>query len=184
MNMTSQMIPSTSSLLFSDGPAAEVVEHDLYGWLIGGWDLDVTDIDADGTRHKSKGECHFTWALEGRAVQDVWITPPVSQRKPGDTRVRNRYGTTIRTYDAQRGMWRVTWINPATGAFNVLFARRVNGDIVQEGTLDDGRLTRWCFRDITDDSFRWTAEVSSDQGATWQQTVEFLGRRKSRQPLR
>jgi hypothetical protein len=29
------------------------------------------------TRHQGKGEIHFGWVLEGRAIQDVWMTPRV-----------------------------------------------------------------------------------------------------------
>ena len=28
-----------------------------------------------GTKHTERGEIHFGWVLEGRAIQDVWILP-------------------------------------------------------------------------------------------------------------
>jgi hypothetical protein len=46
---------------------------DLYGWLIGSSDLDVTRFLDDGSERRRQGEWHFGWALEGRAIQDIWI---------------------------------------------------------------------------------------------------------------
>ncbi len=52
----------------------------LFGWFVGAWDFDVTNIAVDGTKHEFKGEWHFGWALEGRAIMDPWITPRRSLR--------------------------------------------------------------------------------------------------------
>lgn len=180
------MSDRTSSLLFSDAPSPEIPhDADLYGWLIGGWELDVTEYRGDGPPQRQKGECHFTWALEGRIVQDVWIIPPQSTRRPDPPRDgSNRYGTTLRTYDPRRREWRITWVNPVTGVHTTLFARKQGRDIVQEGPQEDGSVMRWTFTDITDTSFRWLGEQSVDKGKTWQLGVEFLGKRLSSQPLR
>ena len=66
---------------FSDALCAQAPADDragrmeLYGWLVGSWDLDVTRFQADGAVIRRKGEWHFGWVLEGRAIQDVWIIP-------------------------------------------------------------------------------------------------------------
>jgi hypothetical protein len=58
--------------LGSEGPpAARAEDMDLYGWLIGSWEMDSFRHLADGTVQKWSGECHFGWVLEGRAIQDV-----------------------------------------------------------------------------------------------------------------
>jgi hypothetical protein len=36
-----------------------------------------------------KGEAHFGWALEGRAVQDVWMMPRRANRTAEDDRLNN-----------------------------------------------------------------------------------------------
>jgi hypothetical protein len=65
------------------GRSPEIPESaDAYGWLIGSWELDVFDYP-DGSERKSSGEVHFAWVLEGRAVQDTFIIPKVSERRPG-----------------------------------------------------------------------------------------------------
>src|SRR5690242_8811286 len=64
--------------LCADGPAPEHAEKlSLYGWLIGDWQMQTTIFRLDGTKITGRGEIHFAWALQGRAVQDVWILPEV-----------------------------------------------------------------------------------------------------------
>ena len=43
----------------------------LFGQFVGAWDVDVTNIEPDGTKKELKGEWHFGWVLEGRAIMDV-----------------------------------------------------------------------------------------------------------------
>lgn len=178
----SQQMPS---ILFSSGRAAHIAgDDDLYGWLVGGWALDVIDYLPDGGRRTSSGEVHFAWVLEGRAIQDVWIMPRIAERRIDTPLAGNRYGTTIRVYDAPTRTWRVTWINPVTGAHNQLVGRRQGGEIVQDGVRPDGERIRWRFVDIRPDAFRWLGESSPDDGATWRLEAEFHARRTSTQPLR
>jgi uncharacterized protein len=178
--------PPGESPLFSTDSAAELGEAaSLYRGLTGSWDVDVIDYDDDGTRRTSRGEWHFGWALEGRAIQDVFIVPARAQRTSAElSRDGNRYGTTIRFYDAIRKGWRIVWINPVSGAVNSLLARKEGEAIVQEGADDEGRLIRWSFVEINRTRFRWVGERSADAGATWQKRAEFFGRRRSFAPLR
>ena len=43
-------------------------EFDFSGKLIGSWNIDYVD---NSTSHVIKGEWHFSWVLEGMAVQDA-----------------------------------------------------------------------------------------------------------------
>jgi hypothetical protein len=151
---------------------------DLYGWLIGSWEIDATDYDLGASTHKSKGEWHFSRVLEGRAIQDIFIVPIRGSRQ-GVGKEGNRYGTTLRFYDPTIDAWRITWFNPVRAVKNELIARRKGNDIVQDGKLDDGTLMRWSFVDIKSDSFRWLGESSNDGGKTWVLGAEFLAKRKS-----
>ena len=152
-------------------------EMTLYDRVLGDWSLEAIDHEADGTRRTAAGEVHFAWVLEGRAIQDVWIVPRRELRHPDLPRLGNRYGTTLRVYDPEAGVWRVTWINPVTGVVNQLVGRQQGDDIVQEGTRPDGALVRWSFCEITASSFHWKGESSPDGGRTWRLEAEFLGRR-------
>jgi len=169
--------------LAAPGRSPEIPESaDVYGWLIGSWELDVYDYLADGAVRRSQGEVQFGWVLEGRAVQDVWIMPRRSDRASGGTadlgKTGNRYGTTIRAWDPSIQAWRVTWINPVTGSRNELIGRRSGNDVVQVGTHPDGSPIRWIFTEITPDSFHWTGEVLNTDGKTWKLEAEFRAKRK------
>jgi tetratricopeptide (TPR) repeat protein len=79
--------------LHAEGPAADRADKmALYGQFVGAWDLDVTEFKDDGTTRQRPGEWHFGWALEGRAIQDVWIVPPRGQRN-GDAVAHASRGT-------------------------------------------------------------------------------------------
>jgi len=152
-------------------------EEDIYGWLIGSWELDVHRYMVDVTAERIKGDVHFGWVLEGRAVQDVWIMPRRSDRTPDLSKTRNMYGMTLRVWDPTIQAWRVTWINPVTGSRDELIGRRSGKDIVQVGTHANGTPIRWIFTEITPDSFRWTGESLHPDGNTWQLEGEFRARR-------
>lgn len=149
----------------------------LYDPLLGSWAVDVIDHDTGGPPRTSTGEWHFAWVLEGRAIQDVWISPPRASRGRGLPTQGNRYGTTLRVYDPETDVWHVTWINPVSVVRNTLVGRKHGDEIVQEGTDTDGSLIRWIFSDLTPTSFRWRGEASSDSGKTWRLAAEFFGRR-------
>jgi hypothetical protein len=164
--------------LVAAGRSPEIPEEaDLYGWLVGSWELEVRHYFVDVSARGIKGEAHFAWVLEGRAVQDLWIMPRVGERSLPLDRALNMYGTTLRVWDAGINAWRVMWVNPVTGARNELIGRRRGGDIVQIGSLPDGTGIRWCFTEVTKDSFRWTGEELAQDGVTWLLRGEFLARR-------
>lgn len=150
---------------------------DVYGWLIGSWELDVYHYVVDVQARRMKAEVHFQWVLEGRAVQDVWIMPRRSDRTADADKGLNMYGTTLRVWDPTIQAWRVTWINPVTGGRNELTGRRSGKDIVQIGTHADGTPIRWSFTEITPDSFRWIGEALAADGETWTLEGEFRARR-------
>ena len=162
--------------LLAPGPAPALAEAArVYDWLSGSWDAIVVDYDRDGTRHESRGEWHFAWVLAGRAMQDVWISPPrAEQEMNGGAGERVRYGTSLRVFDAAAGTWRVAWFNPVNGAENHLVGRRIGDAVVQEGQLADGTRIRWSFVDVRPGSFTWRGELSTDGGRAWRVDAEFF----------
>jgi hypothetical protein len=151
---------------------------DAYGWLVGSWELDVLHYWAqDVSARGMKGEAHFAWVLEGRAVQDVWIMPRRSDRAAGLDKHFNMYGSTLRVWDPKIEAWRITWRNPAGDHHEDQIGRRVGNDVVQLGTRPDGTTTRWTFTEITADSFHWLGESLLPDGNSWRLEGEFQARR-------
>ena len=159
---------SFGGALHSDGPARDRADKmSLYGWLIGRWDMDAVVHLDDGSKHEGRGQIHFGWVLEGRAIQDVWILPGIF------------YGTTLRIYDPGLDAWHILWSDPLRQFYTRQIGRAQGGDIVQLGKNEAGELVRWSFTEITPVSFRWLGERSHDDGDSWQLQAEFLARRTS-----
>src|SRR6266567_1147836 len=171
-------------LLSASGRSPEIPESaDAYGWLVGSWDLDVLHYRTIDLHSKNiKGEAHFGWVLEGRAIQDVWIMPSAGSRNANSDRTNNMYGTTLRVWDPDIQAWRIRWINPVSGHEERQTGRKVGEDIVQIGARLDGTPTRWRFTKITPDSFHWIGEALDQDGKTWKLEGEFLARRRLQVP--
>jgi len=154
------------------GPAADDLD-----WLVGGWTGEVRDFDSGGRVRTATGEWWFAWVLDGRAMQDVWIVPRRADReRPRTAALANdRYGTTIRWFDRQGGLWRIAWFNPVSGAVNQLAGRRQGNRMILDGEAG-GRRIRWTFDDITPDSFFWKGE-SAAPDESWATEAEFRLRR-------
>jgi hypothetical protein len=130
---------------------------------------------AGGQIPASSLEIHFGWVLEGRAVQDVWITPARRDRGPTGPAL-DWFGTTLRVFDPKSESWRVTWWDPISQLRIDLEGRRQGDDIVQLGTRM-GRPIRWTFSDVRGDSFRWQGHILEPDGATWRLEVDIHARR-------
>jgi hypothetical protein len=164
--------------LMAAGRSPEIpAAADAYGWLIGSWELEALDHRLGSSPVASRGEAHFTWALEGRAVQDIWIVPRRSERSADLGQGTNLYGTTLRVWNASIQAWNVTWINPVTGARDELIGRWSDKDVAQVGRHSDGTPIRWIFTEITAHSFHWTGEALQADGKTWKMEGEFRAKR-------
>ena len=178
--MEAKVVETVRALVEAHARSSEIpAEHDVYGWLVGSWDLDVRVYwGQDVASKRLRAEAHFAWALEGRAIQDVWIMPRREERSGSLDPMQNMYGTTLRVWDATLKAWRIVWLNPAGQHFEQQIGRRVGAEIVQLGTRPDGTATRWRFTEITSDSFRWLGESLQVDGRTWTLEGEFRARRR------
>jgi hypothetical protein len=165
--------------LRASGRSPEIPESaDAYGWLVGSWELEVLHYKTVNLASQEiKGEAHFDWVLESRAIQDVWIMPRSSERKQDSDRTNNMYGTTLRVWDPAIQAWRIRWVNPVTGHEERQTGRKIGNEIVQIGARLDGTPTRWRFTEITHDSFHWTGEALEPDGKTWKLEGEFRAHR-------
>jgi hypothetical protein len=169
--------------LRADGPFPNYADKlMLFGQFVGVWDIDARFFERDrGLVREGRAEWLFGWALEGRVVQDVLISPPRAGRKPGQT--SKEYGSTIRAYDPEIDGWRVTFVAPVYGATVTLIARAQGNEIWLDGRAPNNDLFHWTFSEITPDSFRWRGHESSDEGRSWFMGEEMIARRHQTWPI-
>jgi hypothetical protein len=162
------------AVLSASGPHASLGDQArVWDRFVGTWDCDFGFYLEDGSVRHSPGELEFGWVLDGRAIQDLWITYPKEGEK------ERGIGTSIRFFDDRSRTWRVLFVNPKYGV--VLSVQGgVEGDrIVLRGQDTDGSQLRWSFDDIKDVSFTWRGEKSRDGGQTWRLEEEHHMRRRS-----
>jgi hypothetical protein len=167
-----------ASVLVSDGAHASIPEGDrIFEPFIGSWDLQVRWYRADGAvERQERGEWHFARVLEGRAIQDVWIVPPVAERAQRPE--AGEYGTSLRFYDPDSGAWRSTWIGPFHRYVRRFIARRVDDEVVLELLPEEPPpVMRWIFHDIRSDAFAWRNEILEE--GKWRIQQSFSARRSA-----
>jgi len=171
--------PSIGDLVGAPGPNSDHADAlMLFGQFVGSWDIVSTQFAPDGRSQTHKGEWHFFWTLEGRAIQDVIMSPGRDERDSGKWKA-GEYGTTIRFYRPERDTWDVTFISPPNDQVHRLVARKEGDSIVLHGAAPDGRPEIWTFYDITRDGCRWRGQISSDGGQTWFTDEEMVLTRRS-----
>ena len=132
-------------------------EFDYFGKLVGSWQINYVDnVDS----HVIKGEWHFSWVLEGMAIQDVIILPDYE------------YGTSLRVYNPNTRAWDVAY--GYTGKIIRLEARKQE-DMIVLTYIDDERR-KWIFTKIEDDNFHWKNVTIKDDGE-WFINAEIYGER-------
>lgn len=171
--------PGFLEALPAAGPSPEISDADnIFGFLIGSWDIDAVLYDANDVVQKVRGEVHASWVLDGRAIQDLFIFPRRADRHSGLPAQGDRYATTIRTYERALKAWRVVFINPAANETSAqLTARRHEDGIAMEGELADGTPIRWRYEKITESSFYYGAEKRALPNGSWRLYLELFGRR-------
>lgn len=120
-------------------------EFNYFGKLIGSWKIDYID---NSNSRLMKGEWHFSWVLEGMAIQDVIILPDYE------------YGTTLRVYNPGTRAWDIAYC--FTGKIIRLEARKQDDKIVLTNIEDERR--KWVFAKIEDNDFHWQDVTVKDDG--------------------
>jgi hypothetical protein len=152
-----------AEVFVASGPRPELAEElGLFAPLMGSWALRVFDYEDDGNVRESSAEWHFSWALDGRAVADVWINPARKDRGPD---ADGEWGLSLRFFDPRIGAWRSTWHGPRRGLVLPFTARGTEDGIVLSAR-DQDIEHRWVFSELEPDSFRWRREETAPDGTT------------------
>jgi hypothetical protein len=145
--------------------------------LVGTWDCDFGFYLDDGSVRHKRGELLLGWILDGRAVQDVWITYPEDGTVDG-TKDRT-IGTSVRFFDTALKQWRVVFVGPQHNYLVTVQGGSEGDRIVLRGKDADGAQIRWSFNEMKSDSFVWRGEKSRDGGRTWKLEEEHHMTRRS-----
>jgi hypothetical protein len=137
-------------------------EHDYFGQFIGEWNFKWHDNIGTKFESVTDGKWTFSRVLEGRAVQDTFVTT----RKNAKTgKLEREYGTTIRIYNPFKKNWDVFY--GCTGEAVQLVAEKEDDQIVITCVTPIGFQMKWIFFDIQKDTFKWKNIRSTDNGKKW-----------------
>lgn len=134
-------------------------EHDLYGKLIGDWDVIWIENEGTDSERKVKGEWIFSWVLEGMAIQDLFIVPSRAEREI-NPQPDGEYGTTVRMYNSNTNNWDIYYgcIGNA-----VRLVGRKEGNAIVHTEITESKM-KWIISDITENSFKWEKFICDDRG--------------------
>jgi hypothetical protein len=149
---------------------AEAPQNALFDQLVGAWDVRYEFTDKNGKLRSNRGEVHYSWILGGKALQEIWTSD-------SESKDLLPFGTTIDFYDLKRQRWTAVWIYPAEGMTMIMTGGEVDGSFVLTGRDQSGALQRWSTSVSQRDFIVICAEISNDEGKTWQPMgVSYLQR--------
>lgn len=144
--------------LTSEGKNAALPEaFNYFEKLIGSWKIDYID---NSNARVIKGEWHFSWVLEGMAIQDVITLPDYE------------CGTTLRVYNPETHAWDVAYC--FTGKIIRLEAKKQGEMIVLTNIEDKSR--KWVFAKIEDNHFHWQ-DVTVNKDGEWHINFDLYAER-------
>lgn len=132
-------------------------EFNYFGKLIGSWEIDYIESSKSLA---IKGEWHFSWVLEGMAIQDVIILPDYE------------YGSSLRIYNPGTHAWDVAY--GYIGKIIRLEAKKQDNMIVLTYINDERR--KWIFTKIEEKYFHWK-NVTVQDNSEWYINAEIFAKR-------
>ena len=132
-------------------------EFNYFEKLIGSWAIDYIESN---NSISIKGEWHFSWVLEGMAIQDVIILPDYE------------YGTSLRIYNPDTHAWDVAY--GYTGKIIRLEAKKQDDMIMLTFVNDERR--KWVFTNIENNRFHWE-NITVKADGEWDINAEIYAER-------
>ncbi|MGJ8663725.1 MAG: hypothetical protein ACSHWU_08740 [Marinicella sp.] len=143
--------------------------------LLGHWHIEDSSMNVEGQWQQGAGASwHFYPILNGHAVQDDWIAPPLNQPEPEGGR---QFGTNIRIYNPNENRWEMAWASIKGQKVDTFNAIEADGKIIMTGDFN-GRPSRITFYDIQTNSFSWKLEFQqADDTNAWTEVYRIKGKR-------
>ena len=133
--------------LLSGGRNRDIpAEDDWYAPLIGDWTFDYSEPQG----RKLKGEWYFRRALDGMAIEDLFICPSRATRE-SNPQPDGEYGAALRMYDRVRRCYDMTYVC-AKGTTRLEIKKEQEKIVC---TVLPDRTNRWVFSEITEKAFHW-----------------------------
>lgn len=170
------LLCSASAFAADDPPVpanTKVPQSALLDRLVGTWDVSYEFVDKAGNARTNRGQVHYNWILEGKALQEIWTSDSESKEP-------RPFGTTINFYDPKRQRWTAVWVYPSQGETFQVSGGEVNGSFVLTGHDQSGALQRWSTSIVESDAVVGRFDISYDEGKTWREVgVNHMRRRGS-----
>lgn len=128
------------------------------------------------------GQWELTWADSGHGTNHITksLGNCVIQEQFRDLSPNGFAGMSVSVYDPQARLWRQTWVDNS-GGYMVFTGGWENDRMTLSRTITkrDGTevMQRMVFHDITEISFTWDWQASTDKGATWEMKWQILYKR-------
>ena len=127
---------------------SEQLESSLMKRLLGRWAITDSALDKQGQWQKGPGTSwHFYPILNGYAVQDDWISPPLNVPEPMGGR---QFGTNIRIFNPSEQRWEMAWASSKGQKVDTFTATEKDGQIIMTGQFN-GKSSRITFFDVKAD---------------------------------
>lgn len=155
-----------------------------FGQLSGVWYCTQYKLNAETNEYEEDSRAYWAWKyiLDGYAVQDFWYQ--TEKESPYYKFFqRDLMLTQLRVWDVKEEIWKIAFINNNAGigpgrSFGLFKAYAQGDEVVMEfDPQEPDNFRRITFFDMTDDSFEWKAERSTDSGETWSETWKISARK-------
>lgn len=146
-------------------------ELSRFAFLIGKWRCEAKLKQDSGTWENLKGTWEGRYILDGYAIADEFRM----MMPAGELLV---LGVNLRTYDAQKKVWNMRWLNALAGTWTDLGPEELGGVTADEKAISymmkepvaHHAYTRATYTNFSENHFTWRGERSND-GKRWE---EFL----------
>lgn len=141
--------------------------------MLGSWDVDMKSRQTpEQPWTESKGSVKCEYVLGKGAVRQYYS---------GDMMGAPFNGETTMCYNRQTKLWQVTWIDNIFCQMSHYEGNWEGGKFVasnREVWMGQEYLSRMTTFNITDSSYEWMMEMSTDEGKTWFATMEAVYTKK------